>query len=98
MHPEERLNSPTGRCTKRNDERDTGHATRRRALAPALEHRDQSNEEEQDGSGCQRFDQHVNGLRCIETDMQACRKESAYVTLVSDGPSGGVTCAFWRHA
>jgi len=51
MHTEERVKSPTSRCTKRNDKRDAQQAARRGVLAPALEHRDQSNEEEQDGSG-----------------------------------------------
>ena len=76
MYTDKRLNSPTGRRTKRNDKRNTDQATRRSALAPALEHRDQSNQEEQDRSGRQRFDQHVNGLRCIETDIQTLQGEA----------------------
>ncbi len=62
MHTEERLNSPTSRGTKRNDKRNTEQATRRSTLAPALEHGNQSNEEEQDRSGGERFDQHGNLL------------------------------------
>jgi len=51
MRSEQRVKSPTSRCTKRNDKRNTDEAARRRAFAPALEHRDQSNEEKQDRSG-----------------------------------------------
>jgi len=51
MHAYEHVKSPTSRCTKRNDKRNTDEAARRRAFAPALEHRDQSNEEKQDRSG-----------------------------------------------
>lgn len=75
MHGEERLKSPTRRRTKRNDKRDTDDTTRRSALAPALEHRDYSNEEQEDRSGRKRFGQHVHSLLCLETDMHAFRRK-----------------------
>jgi hypothetical protein len=63
MHANQRSHSPDRRNTEGNNKRQPDDAAGHRALAPALEHSNYSNHEEQDCTRSNRFHQHVGYLR-----------------------------------
>jgi hypothetical protein len=60
---QERARSPYSGETKENQESYTDASARNSALAPALEHRGQSTEEQQNRAGGKNFDKHTLILR-----------------------------------
>jgi len=54
--------APQCRRTEHDNESKANHAARRIALAPALEHGDESNDEENYGGCTEDFEQHVGSL------------------------------------
>jgi hypothetical protein len=55
MHANQRSHSPDRRNAEGNNKRQPDNTPRHRALAPALEHSNQSNHEEQDRTRSNRF-------------------------------------------
>jgi len=63
MPANQRSQSPNRRNAEGDEKRQPDNTARYSALAPALEHGDQSNRKEQDRAASNRFHQHVGHLR-----------------------------------
>jgi hypothetical protein len=63
MHANQCSHSPDRRNAEGDDKRQPDNAARHRAFAPALEHSNNSNHEQQDRTRSNRFHQHVGYLR-----------------------------------